>query len=38
VECRRTAVEHVVTVLRGGVPADVVNRAVLERDVTLVGE
>jgi phosphoglycerate dehydrogenase-like enzyme len=31
VECRRTAVEHVVTVLRGGIPADVVNRAVLER-------
>jgi D-3-phosphoglycerate dehydrogenase / 2-oxoglutarate reductase len=30
-ECRRVAVEHVVTVLRGGVPADVVNRAVLER-------
>jgi len=30
-ECRRTAVEHVVTVLRGGVPSDVVNRAVLER-------
>jgi D-3-phosphoglycerate dehydrogenase len=28
VECRRTAVEHVITVLRGGVPADVVNRAV----------
>ena len=30
-ECRRVAVEHVVTVLRGGVPTDVVNRAVLER-------
>ncbi len=30
-ECRRIAVEHVVTVLRGGVPSDVVNRAVLER-------
>ncbi|MGI9145479.1 MAG: C-terminal binding protein [Chloroflexota bacterium] len=30
-ECRRMAVEHVVTVLRGGVPSDVVNRAVLER-------
>jgi D-3-phosphoglycerate dehydrogenase len=30
-ECRRVAVEHVVTVLRGGVPADVVNRAVLQR-------
>src|SRR5438105_5286087 len=30
-ECRRVAVEHVVTVLRGGVPADVVNRAVLDR-------
>jgi D-3-phosphoglycerate dehydrogenase len=30
-ECRRVAVEHVVTVLRGGVPSDVVNRAVLER-------
>jgi D-3-phosphoglycerate dehydrogenase / 2-oxoglutarate reductase len=38
VECRRTAVEHVVTVLRGGVPADVVNRAVLDRAVSLVGE
>jgi D-3-phosphoglycerate dehydrogenase / 2-oxoglutarate reductase len=38
VECRRTAVEHVVTVLRGGVPADVVNRTVLDRNVTLVGE
>jgi D-3-phosphoglycerate dehydrogenase len=30
-ECRRVAVEHVVTVLRGGVPSDVVNRSVLER-------
>ena len=30
-ECRRIAIEHVVTVLRGGVPSDVVNRAVLER-------
>lgn len=30
-ECRRMAVEHVVTVLRGGVPSDVVNRAVLQR-------
>ena len=30
-ECRRVALEHVVTVLRGGVPTDVVNRAVLER-------
>jgi D-3-phosphoglycerate dehydrogenase len=30
-ECRRVAVEHVVTVLRGGVPSDVVNRAVLEQ-------
>jgi D-3-phosphoglycerate dehydrogenase len=30
-ECRRVALEHVVTVLRGGVPADVVNRAVLEQ-------
>ena len=30
-ECRRVAVEHVVTVLRGGVPADVVNRAVLQQ-------
>jgi D-3-phosphoglycerate dehydrogenase / 2-oxoglutarate reductase len=30
-ECRRVAVEHVVTVLRGAVPSDVVNRAVLER-------
>jgi D-3-phosphoglycerate dehydrogenase len=32
-ECRRVAVEHVVTVLRGGVPSDVVNRAVLETGV-----
>jgi D-3-phosphoglycerate dehydrogenase / 2-oxoglutarate reductase len=30
-ECRRVAVEHVVTVLRGGVPTDVVNRAVLDK-------
>jgi D-3-phosphoglycerate dehydrogenase len=30
-ECRRVAVEHVLTVLRGGVPTDVVNRSVLER-------
>jgi D-3-phosphoglycerate dehydrogenase len=30
-ECRRVAIEHVVTVLRGGVPTDVVNRAVLGR-------
>jgi D-3-phosphoglycerate dehydrogenase / 2-oxoglutarate reductase len=30
-ECRRMAVEHVMTVLRGGVPSDVVNRAVLEQ-------
>ena len=30
-ECRRVALEHVVTVLRGGVPTDVVNRAVLEQ-------
>jgi phosphoglycerate dehydrogenase-like enzyme len=30
-ECRRVAVEHVVTVLRGGVPSDVVNRAVLNQ-------
>ncbi|MDQ6670472.1 MAG: C-terminal binding protein [Chloroflexota bacterium] len=29
VECRRMAIEHVVTVLRGGVPSDIVNRAVL---------
>jgi D-3-phosphoglycerate dehydrogenase / 2-oxoglutarate reductase len=29
-ECRRVALEHVVTVLRGGIPTDVVNRAVLE--------
>jgi D-3-phosphoglycerate dehydrogenase len=29
-ECRRVAVEHVVTVLRGKVPTDVVNPAVLE--------
>ena len=32
-ECRRIAVEHVVTVLRGSVPSDVVNRAVLETGV-----
>jgi D-3-phosphoglycerate dehydrogenase len=32
-ECRRVAVEHVVTVLRGSVPSDVVNRAVLETGV-----
>jgi len=30
-ECRRVAVEHAMTVLRGGVPSDVVNRAVLDR-------
>lgn len=30
-ECRRTAVAHVLTVLGGGVPPDVVNRAVLQR-------
>jgi D-3-phosphoglycerate dehydrogenase len=30
-ECRRIAVEHVMTVLHGGVPTDVVNRAVLKR-------
>ena len=30
-ECRRVAIEHVVTVLKGGVPSDVVNRAVLDR-------
>jgi D-3-phosphoglycerate dehydrogenase len=30
-ECRRVALEHVVTVLRGGVPSDVVNRAVLAK-------
>jgi D-3-phosphoglycerate dehydrogenase / 2-oxoglutarate reductase len=36
VECRRTAVEHVVTVLRGGVPSDVVNRAVLDQGVASV--
>jgi D-3-phosphoglycerate dehydrogenase len=29
-ECRRMAVERVVTVLRGGVPTDIVNRVVLE--------
>lgn len=29
IECRRMAIEHVVTVLRGGVPNDVVNRGVL---------
>ncbi len=32
-ECRRVALEHVVTVLRGGVPSDVVNRAVLEQQL-----
>jgi D-3-phosphoglycerate dehydrogenase len=37
-ECRRTAVEHVVTVLRGGIPADLVNRAVLDRGAALVGK
>jgi len=31
VECRLTAVEHVLTALRGGIPADVVNREVLSR-------
>lgn len=31
-ECRATAVDHVLTVLRGGIPSDVVNRAVLQRD------
>jgi D-3-phosphoglycerate dehydrogenase / 2-oxoglutarate reductase len=30
-ECRRVALEHVVKVLRGGVPSDVVNRSVLDR-------
>jgi phosphoglycerate dehydrogenase-like enzyme len=30
IECRRTAVEHVLTFLKGGLPLDVVNRAVLE--------
>ena len=30
VECRRTAVEHVIALLRGGIPPDVVNRAVLD--------
>jgi D-3-phosphoglycerate dehydrogenase len=38
IECRRTAVEHVVTVLQGGVPTDLVNRAVLDRGAALVGE
>jgi D-3-phosphoglycerate dehydrogenase len=38
IDCRRAAVEHVVTVLRGGVPSDVVNRAVLDRGAALVGE
>jgi D-3-phosphoglycerate dehydrogenase / 2-oxoglutarate reductase len=38
-ECRRTAIEHVVTVLRGGVPADLVNREVLDRQrAALVGK
>ncbi|MBI3970818.1 MAG: C-terminal binding protein [Chloroflexi bacterium] len=30
-ECRRTAAAHALTVLRGGVPEDLVNRSVLER-------
>jgi D-3-phosphoglycerate dehydrogenase len=30
-ECRRTAVEHALTLLRGGIPEDVVNRAALRR-------
>jgi D-3-phosphoglycerate dehydrogenase / 2-oxoglutarate reductase len=30
-ECRRTAVEHVLTFLKGGLPQDIVNRAVLDR-------
>ncbi len=38
VECRRAAMEHVITLLRGGVPSDVVNRAVLDRGTALVGE
>jgi D-3-phosphoglycerate dehydrogenase len=38
IDCRRAAVEHVVTALRGGVPTDVVNRAVLTRGGALVGE
>jgi len=38
IDCRRAAVEHVVTALRGGVPTDVVNRAVLSRGGALVGE
>ncbi len=36
-ECRRTAVEHVLTFLRGQIPPDVVNRAVLERDASRSG-
>jgi len=30
-ECRVTAVDHVLTVLRGGTPSDIVNRTVLQR-------
>jgi len=37
-DCRRAAVEHVITTLRGGVPTDLVNRAVLQRGAALVGE
>ena len=37
-ECRRAAIEHVVTFLRGGVPSDLVNRAVLRQGGALVGE
>ncbi|HYW89026.1 MAG TPA: NAD(P)-dependent oxidoreductase, partial [Chloroflexota bacterium] len=38
-DCRRSAIEHVVTVLRGGVPTDLVNRAVLDsQGAALVGK
>jgi D-3-phosphoglycerate dehydrogenase len=35
IDCRRAAIEHVVTYLRGGVPTDLVNRAVLDRHAAL---
>ena len=31
IECRQTAIEHVLAFLNGQIPADVINRAVLER-------
>src|SRR5579875_967953 len=38
IECRRTAVEHVLAALRGEIPPDVVNRAVLQRPHRLCSE